>query len=96
MEKVVVVRWRVQESETARILDLLPELAEKSKSEPGTMAYAIYRSETDSNEFFLIEHYADAAAAESHKQTEHYQRIVASAIRPYLETREVTSIVRLA
>ena len=95
MLKEVIVKWRIKESETPRILQMLPELAEKSKAEEGNVSYAIYQSETVPNELILHECYRDAEAAEAHKKSDHYQRIVANEIIPHLQLREVTLVKRL-
>jgi quinol monooxygenase YgiN len=95
MEKVVIVRWRIKASETQRVLAMLPELAEKSRHESGNVSYAIYRSESDPNELVLHERYVDAAAAEAHRQSEHYQRIVVTGILPHLDAREVIPVTQL-
>ncbi len=95
MEKELIVRWKIKETETARILELLPELAGKTRREPGNRLYAIYQSESDPNEFILHERYADEQAAEAHRHSEHYQRIVAGEVIPNLEVREVTRVKKL-
>jgi quinol monooxygenase YgiN len=95
MEKTIIVKWRLKESELPRILPMLPELAEKTRREKGNISYTIYQSESDPRELRLHEQYVDDAAAEAHKQSEHYQRIVAYEIIPHLEVREVVSVTKL-
>ncbi|MGF2014811.1 MULTISPECIES: putative quinol monooxygenase [unclassified Nostoc] len=95
MEKIVIVKWRIKESEMSWLLKLLPELAEKTRAEEGNISYTIYQSESDPCELILCEHYTDTAAAESHRQSEHYKRIVAKEIIPHLEVREVISVKKL-
>lgn len=92
---IVIVKWKLAESETTRILALLPELAEKTRSEPGNVSYAIYQSDSSPTELFLHEEYVDAAAAEAHRQSEHYERIVVNEIIPHLEAREVAVVKQL-
>jgi putative intracellular protease/amidase/quinol monooxygenase YgiN len=92
MERSVLVRWKIRPSELERILGLLLELAEKSRAEPGNLQYLVFQSQSDPCEIFLIETYVDAEAAEAHRQSEHYQRIVAPAIIPSLDVREVTNV----
>jgi len=96
MKREVIVKWKIKASETARILELLPELAAKSRSEAGNISYAVYQSETDPNELILHECYADAAAVEAHRNSEHYQKIVAAEVLPHLEVREVTFVRQLS
>ncbi len=95
MEKELIVKWKIKESETARILKLLPTLAEMTKKEKGNLFYAIYQSENDPNELLLHERYTDADAVEAHKNSEHYQKTVVDEIIPHLEIREVTIVKRL-
>ncbi|CAD6872774.1 putative quinol monooxygenase [Methylomonas fluvii] len=95
MKKTIIVKWKIKEAESARILKLLPELIEKSRTEEGNLAYTIYQSENDPNELILHEQYANAAAAETHKQSEHFQRIVMNQIVPHLTVRDVTPVKEL-
>jgi autoinducer 2-degrading protein len=95
MERELIVKWKIRESETARILTLLPELAEKTKNEEGNLSYIIYQSENNPNELILHERYTDQDAVEAHKASEHYQRIVVNEVVPHLEIREVVIVKRL-
>lgn len=92
MTRMMIVKWKIREPETMRILSMLPELVDKSRQEEGNVSYNIYQSETDPGELVLHEEYASAPAAESHKQSEHYQRIVLDQIVPHLASREVTLV----
>jgi len=96
MERTVIVKWRVKESDVDRILAMLPELAEKTRSEKGNISYTIYQSESDPRELILYEQYVDAEAADAHRQSEHYKRIVLGEIIPQLEVREVAVVKKLA
>ena len=95
MSKELIVKWKIKEAELPRILALLPELAEKTKNEDGNVFYRIYQSETDSGVLVLHEQYVDAEAAEAHRQSDHYQQIVAAQIAPHLEIREVIAVRKL-
>ena len=95
MEKEIIVKWKIKETETSRILGLLAELEEKTKSEKGNLSYNIYQSLDDINILIFHERYADAEAADAHKNSAHYQEIVAGQIIPYLEIREVSSVKKL-
>lgn len=95
MEKEIIVKWKIKETETSRVLSLLAELEEKTKGEKGNLSYNIYQSVDDANVLILHERYADAEAAEAHKNSVHYQEIVAKQIVPYLEIREVSSVNKL-
>ncbi|WP_425613557.1 putative quinol monooxygenase [Anatilimnocola sp. NA78] len=95
MERAVIVKWIIKPAEVERILALLPELAEKTRAEKGNLHYAVYQSDADPSELFLVEKYVDADAADAHRQSEHYQRLVATGILPHLAVREVTCVKAL-
>ena len=95
MEKEIIVKWKIKASATQEVLALLPELAEKSKNEPGNTAYHIYQSESDPNELILHERYVDAEAAEAHRNSAHYQDIVVGKVVPQLEVREVIIVKKI-
>jgi len=95
MEKELIVKWTIKASETSRILSLLPQLAEKTRNEPGNLSYNIYQSADDVNVIFLHERYADQDAVEAHKNSEHYLATVANQIIPHLENREVQLVNKL-
>ena len=95
MASILIVKWVVKASEVARIRELLPDLADRTRAETGNLFYAIYQSVTDPNVFILHEVYADADAAAAHRNSDHYQSIVAKQIAPHLEVREVNSVAQL-
>ncbi|KLT67201.1 MULTISPECIES: putative quinol monooxygenase [Pedobacter] len=95
MEKELIVKWRIKESETPAILNLLEELVEKTRNEPGNISYHIYQSAENNNELILHERYVDSDAVELHKSSDHYQQIVFQKIIPHLEVREVNILKKL-
>jgi autoinducer 2-degrading protein len=95
MEKELIVKWTIRESETSRILDLLPQLVEKTRNEKGNLSYHIYQSADHQNVLILHERYADQEALEIHKKTAHYLETVVAQIIPHLENREVQMLNKL-
>ncbi len=95
MQKEIIAKWKIKESEAGRILKMLPELAEQSRSEKGNIFYTIYQSEANPSELVLHELYADADAVEAHKKSDHYQNIVVKEIIPHLDRREVLFVKKL-
>jgi quinol monooxygenase YgiN len=75
--------------------DLLPALAEQTKNEKENISYSIYQSGSDPNEFILHECHADKHAEDSHKNSEHYLKIVVEGIIPHLEILEVTVVTKI-
>lgn len=95
MEKELIVKWRIKESETPGILSLLEELVEKTRNEAGNISYNIYQSVENANELILHERYVDSDAVESHKASEHYKKTVLEQIIPNLEIREINILKKL-
>jgi quinol monooxygenase YgiN len=95
MERELIVKWIIKEDKTPEVLTLLAEVAAKSQAEPGNLLYAAYQSETSPNEIILHERYASEAALEAHKNSGHYQAIVAGKIIPNLITRELVFVKKI-
>jgi autoinducer 2-degrading protein len=95
MEKELIVKWTIRESETSRILGLLPQLAAETKNEKGNLGYSIYQAADNANVLILHERYADQAALDFHKNSAHYQDTVVAQIIPFLENREVQMLSKL-
>lgn len=95
MEKIVIVSWKIKESEAARIFPLLPRLVNKTRGEAGNISYTIYQAEGNPCDLILHEEYINAEAVEAHKNSDHYKRIVVDQILPYLELPDVQLVIRL-
>ena len=95
MEKELIVKWTVRESEISRILGLLPDLVTATKNEIGNLAYNIYQSTENPHVLILHERYADQNAFDFHKNSVHYKNTVVTQIIPFLENREVVLLTKL-
>jgi autoinducer 2-degrading protein len=69
----------------AALKQMAPLVAE---SEPGCKFYQASRSQENSDNFLLYEHYVDEAALLHHRETPHFQRIIEGTVIPLLEKRE--------
>jgi quinol monooxygenase YgiN len=90
MSFVLVVRMKAKEGEEDRALELIRELAEASRQEPGCEAYVPCRDPEDPRSFLLYEQYRDKSAFEEHGATEHFQRLAAGELFGLMESRERT------
>lgn len=70
------------------LADLVEMKKEVDAHEPGCIAYQVWESTEHANQFLLYEVYADEAAAEAHRQTPHFTRLIVERIVPNLERRE--------
>ena len=88
MAFVLVVLMQAAEGNEARAAEVMVELAEASRGEPGCEAYVPCRDPEDARSFVIYERYRDRAAWEEHGQTEHFQRLGAGELFGLMESRE--------
>lgn len=67
--------WEAKPGSEAEVAALLRELQEHSRSEPGCLDYFAHRTD-DAATFVLYEQFADRAAFDAHRATEHFRRLV--------------------
>ena len=88
-------RWRVKDGQLEKVLSLLAELAAKSTAETGNLLYKVHQSNSDANTLILFEGYTDERALAEHRDSEHFQALVAGMIIPMLEERDVIITTQL-
>jgi quinol monooxygenase YgiN len=71
--------------------DILRELRDTSRREPGVIAFEIAQSAEKPNEFALYEEYEDAAALAAHGKTDHFDRLVVNGIRKLAQQRNAVT-----
>lgn len=85
----VFAKWQVKEGQLNAVLELMKQVAEKSREEEGNLFYKIHQSTQDENTLLLYEGYVDEAAVEVHRNSGYFQQLVIGQIVPMLENREV-------
>jgi quinol monooxygenase YgiN len=89
MAYVVCAKWTAKEGKEDRLVEVIEEMTEPSRAEPGNLYYQAQRSPENPRLFFLYEQYADEAGYEAHMASEHFTRLVKEeAIPDLLEARE--------
>ncbi len=71
------VSIEADESRWAEIRQVLAELTEHSRREPGCLTYLTQQSKDNPRRFYIFERYQDEAALEAHRNSEHFQRLAA-------------------
>ena len=75
----VFARFIIQEEKEATALDALSKMADDVKAnEPGCLVYLISRGQVIGREIFIYEVYADEAAFEAHRKTNHMLELQAA------------------
>jgi quinol monooxygenase YgiN len=88
MAFVLVARLTAREGEQDRAAELLAQIVEASRQEPGVTYYIPHRDPEDPRVFLMYEQYRDKAAFEEHGQTEHFKSIGLEQLFPLMESRE--------
>lgn len=76
MSSLVVARFYPRKDAESAVEAILRGMVTHTRREPGCQRYDFYRSATATGEriFCLIEAYADDAAIQAHRETEHYKQ----------------------
>jgi len=88
MSFVLVVRMKAKPGEEERAVELMRELAEETRKEPGNELYIPCRDPEDPSSLLFFERYRDKAAFEEHGASEHFQRLAVGALFGLMESRE--------
>jgi (4S)-4-hydroxy-5-phosphonooxypentane-2,3-dione isomerase len=84
---VNVVEYDIQPGQVDAYLAALKENGAASVKEPGCREFDILLSQKDPNHVLIVEVYDDAAAAQAHRETDHYKKY-AAAIKDLFVKRE--------
>ncbi len=64
-------------------------------TEPGCIAFDVYRGIDNRRLFILVEQYDDRAAIDAHIASDHFAEVAIAVLRPLLENREVEFLENL-
>jgi quinol monooxygenase YgiN len=90
MSFVLVVRMTVAPGNEARVAEIVPELTEASRAEPGCEVYIPCRDPDDPRSYLFFEQYRDRAAFDEHGASEHFQRLGSGELFGLMASRERT------
>ena len=84
----LAVTWEAKPGEADAVADLLSQMAEAVRAEPGTLLFWPHRSTANDHLFFLYELFADDRAFAAHQETEAFKTLVVAQALPKLARRE--------
>ena len=76
MAYVVSAYWRAKEGKADRLAEVIEELLEPSRAEPGNVAYAVRRLAGTPTRYAVLERWADDEAFAAHRQAPHIRRLL--------------------
>lgn len=68
------VRMKFAPEDRDDIADILQQLTESSRQEPGCVSFIPHRIEGDPDTVLIYEQYRDTTAAEAHRQSPHFKK----------------------
>jgi quinol monooxygenase YgiN len=88
MAFVLVARLTARDGEEERAAELLGQLTEATRGEPGNHLYIPHRDPEDPHVFLVYEQYADKDAFEAHGASDHFKAIGVEQLFPLMDGRE--------
>jgi quinol monooxygenase YgiN len=86
-EVQLIARHTIAAGKVDEVLPLLPRPAQAALTEPGCLAFEVFRRRDDEHSYVLLERYASRAALDAHRQTAHFKDLVLGQIVPRLSSR---------
>ena len=85
----ILARWVAAEGNEEKVAEGLRDYVPMVLTEPGCIAFDVYRGIDNPRLFVLVELYADRAAVDAHIASDHFNEVAVKELRPLLESREV-------
>jgi len=89
------VRMTFHPDDRQEIADALRKLAAASREEPGCMSYIPHYVQGDPDTVLIYEQYRDEAAAEAHRQSDHFKKHAVGALYQRMRERTREDLVAL-
>jgi len=89
------VRFKFAPEDREEVAQLLRELAEASRQEPGCVNYIPHTVEGDPDTVLLYEQYKDDAALAAHRATAHFQKLAVGGIYQRMRERSIENLAAL-
>jgi len=80
--------WKAKPGNEQRLEEILVEMVELTRLEPGCRVYQAHRSIEHEGVFLIYEQFADEAAFDIHNEAEYFKRLVLEQALPMLESRK--------
>jgi quinol monooxygenase YgiN len=90
------VRMRFAPEDRVEIAEVLRELTQASRQEPGCVYYIPHRLEGDPDTVLIYEQYKDAAAADVHRHSAHFKKYAVGGLYQKMLERSREDLVALA
>jgi quinol monooxygenase YgiN len=90
------VRMKFAPEDREDISEILRQLSEASRQEPGCVHFLPHRLEGDPDTVVIYEQYKDAAAADAHRQSAHFKQFAVGGLYQKMRERAREDLKALA
>jgi len=90
-----LVRMTFTPEDRLEIAEILRALTLASRAEPGCVTYVPHRVEGEPDMVLIYEQYADAAAADAHRASAHFQKYAVGGLYQRMKERSREDLVAL-
>jgi quinol monooxygenase YgiN len=89
------VRMTFHAEDRQEISEALRKIAEASRNEPGCVTYIPHYVQGDSDTVLIYEQYRDDAAAEAHRQSDHFKKYAVGCLYQRMRERSREDLIAL-
>jgi quinol monooxygenase YgiN len=90
------VRLKFRPDDRDRVAELLAQLAQASRQEPGCVSYIPHRVEGEPDTVVIYEQYRDQTAADAHRASAHFREYAVGGLYQLMLERQVENLTAVA
>jgi quinol monooxygenase YgiN len=90
------VRMTFASEDRHEIVEILKALTEASRQEPGCVTYVPHVVEGDPDTVLIYEQYRDDAAAQAHRDSDHFKKLAVAGLYQRMRERTREDLIALA
>jgi quinol monooxygenase YgiN len=90
------VRMRFRSEDRQRIAEMLTNLAQASRQEPGCVSYVPHTVDGEPDTVVIYEQYRDQKALEAHRASQHFKDCVVGGLYQMMLERQVENLTSVA
>jgi quinol monooxygenase YgiN len=90
-----VIRFKFASEDRAEIAEILRNLAEATRQEPGCAAFFPHQVQEDPDTVLIYERYRDDAAMAAHRDSPHFKKYVVGGLYQKMRERNLENLIAL-
>jgi quinol monooxygenase YgiN len=91
----LIIWFKFAQEDRAEIAEMLRNLAEASRLEPGVVSFIPHQLEDDPDTVMIYEQYRDAAAQATHRESEHFKKYAVGGLYQKMRERKLENLTAL-